>query len=269
MYGCAIALQGEPLIISNLVSLAIAGMANSQLQSGILRNRFSQEQLAVLRQRILQSSDLRACSRALKGEVGLALKSIKQMQSFDNTVQPLFAKLLVHSGMADRVALRYVEIFETASQFPTEDLMQWRLLMAGLEQPANPGTFLAGRTNRLVSAFMPSFSAYTGAQIRHKMASNMSLLAIAIRQFEHKQGRLPTELSQLSEFDIDLSKFHMVDGNIPAYRLLTTSQTTESTAVLWGFNPQPTAENANPSLLPEPPLPSEEGYNAIWLWEFK
>jgi hypothetical protein len=272
MFGCSMALKGEPIIVSNLVSIAIAGMAQAQLQSAILGDRLGVDHLDKLQSRVVLTADPQAFPFALRGEAGLFVSTIRNLQG-DSLESPLSSKAMAAVGIGDLAALRYLELIESASEVPTDNLQMFRDSMANIEQSFQANqSMLAAPATKMAAQILPAFGAASNAQIRIKMSSDLCILAMAIRRYEKSHGQLPDELSQLSELGIDLSKFKMVDGNLPKYQL--TNDSPESAlgsgrAVLWGLNPQPTSTNPQPSLSPVPPASPSESSEMIWVWGFK
>jgi type II secretory pathway pseudopilin PulG len=272
--GCAIALQGEPFLVSNLASVAIFSLALPELQAAIVGDRLHPEQLALLQKRVQQCSNLLATKIALRGEFYNSVQSIRNLDLNDSGLKlpPVIGDLLVNSGIADRAALKYLQVLESAVDLPMDDLHQWRDQMSMLELSFGRDNFLFAPAEKIAGACIPALSAFATAQIRHKMAADLVVLALAIRRFEKSQGRLPGDLNQLSEYDIDLTKFLLVDGDLPRYQLLPPADLSAGQpairAVLWGLD-QRTASNATISSTPPVRTPDATNPPTIWVWEFE
>lgn len=285
MFGCAISVRGEPIMSSQLVSLAIHGMAINRLQMAVEANRLSPEQLSILRARLAPFSEIKqAYTISLQGLLGSAIPAFRDPAGID----PKFArlsKLVVSSGIADRSARKYADRIEEALEIPTDNLHNFIADCQTWENQLSGGGMLQQMEDAISQQYSPALSSFGSALVRYKMMNDLATLAIAARQYEMANGQLPTSLEELKTQGIDLSLFQCVDGNLPLYLLVdSASPSTDSSppvgsskpsrAILWSFNPQKTTNNPNPSLSPTPPSktdnqvgPAEEGDLNWWRWD--
>ncbi len=282
MIGCSLSLRGEPSLISQLVVIATHGMAIKCLQSAVIDNRLSAEQLATLRARLVPYSDIKhAYSVGLKGELGAAIPAFNNPSILLSPQMTQLGKFMVESGFTDRAARDYAIRIEEALEIPTDNLQQFIADCEAWESQFANGGMMDQMQNSLMRQVSPSLSALAAALVRNKMMNDLATLAIATRQYEFASGKLPKQLEDLQSQGIDLKQFQCVDGSLPLYLLAdnttapASSDGKASRAILWSFNPQVTTQNPKPALKPTPPdkftIDPSRGETELnwWRWDFE
>lgn len=290
MFGCAISVRGEPSMSSQIVSLAIHGMAINRLQMAVEANRLSPEQLSTLRARLEPFSDIKqAYTISLQGLLVSAIPAFRDPAGIDPKFGRL-SKLFVSSGIADRAARKYADRIEEALEIPTDNVQNFIADCQTWENQLTSGGMLQQLEGTISQQYSPALSSFGSALVRYKMMNDLATLAIAARQYEMTNGQLPKSLEELTTQGIDLSLFHCVDGNLPLYLCVDPATPTNSSsdssvsvgssnpsrAILWSFNPQKITNNPNPSLSPNPPSktdnqvgPAEEADLNWWRWDLQ
>ncbi|MFO0943933.1 MAG: hypothetical protein U0930_24620 [Pirellulales bacterium] len=186
-------------------------------------------------------------------------------------------ELIYRSGLSERAAIKFVDRMEAAFEISTKNLQNFDYDCKQWDQETNSCT-----ANHFEEHFFrnysPSLSSIGSSFIRLKMHNDLAVLAIAVRQYELANGRLPAQLSDLESQSIDLRRFQCVDGNTPGYRFSEndrkqSNQLRESRATLWSFDPRVSSQNPKPTL---PSSPSSSTLNQDdelnrneWQWEFR
>lgn len=278
MFGCAISVRGEPFFVCQLVSIDIHERAVGHLQSAVEANRLPAEQLAILRIRLAPFSDISySYTVGLKGEIGLAIPAYRDPREYSPQVAKV-SKIIVRSGMADRLAHKYAERMEAALEIPTDDLQHFIADCEVWDSQFESGGMLQQLEGSIIEYFAPNLASVANSMVRSKMMNDLATLAIAARQYERANGRLPKSLEELKTQGIDLSLFHCVDGSLPNYALVDPASPTNSTsdsstsgessktsrAILRSFDPQKTSNNPNPSQWHQ-----EEADLNRWRWDLQ
>lgn len=271
MFGCAIAIHGEPIIISQLVAMAIQGMAITQLQDAVQFNRLGSKHYEQLMARIAPLSSIRqSFTVAFNGHLGMTNGIVDESTLQWNHGK--WAPLLVKSGIAERAALKYALRIEETLDAPVDDLKAFREYMQGLDAKLNQKKSSFDIELKIVQSFANFSSNFTTALIRRKTSSDLAILAISIRQFEQAHGRLPENLSELESQGIQLEQFKAVDGSVPNYQLFdSTSQASRNCrAMLWSFDFE--KESAISPTPPQPATidqPNPKEASQWWHWKFE
>lgn len=240
LFGCAHALDGEPILVSQLVGMAIDAMALSLLKQAIEYDVLTEEDMLGLLKHVLKKTDIDATwKRAWHGERAMALPVFENPDLIGQTT-PGGMSLPLRS----RDALNYLETISGILEVPTDDL---NTLSDGLQteeaklQARMAGGYLERFDNVMTSLISPAIVSGGNAFIRDAMSHRLAAQAIATRIYEKREGRLPDAMEALEGYTLDgvpldLARLAPLGKQPFGYRL------NDRGAVLWGFDPQARAE---------------------------
>ena len=225
MFGVARSLQGEPMLVCQLVHVATCDMALERLKIGIEEDLFSDEQLAMLQSKLDQLDDLAATHRlAVAGERAC------WQPVFDDP--QLASESRTAAGPRPIDALYSLDLLERMERIPTENLDQFleghRELEADLEDDMDAGPL---RQIELLISFLslPATAAYARAMANHFTKIRLARLGIAVRLFKRTTRQFPRDLAELATVEFDVVKCSPTGGKPFGYRL------DGGFAELWGF----------------------------------
>jgi hypothetical protein len=264
MLGLSASLRGEPLVVSNLVSIALHGVAISALQKSLVSGQLEDDQLQRLAERMEQFGDYQETTKAaLAGERAMAL--------------PIFADpggmrapdALGVLGSRSIDALYYLTLLEDLEETISADPNS--ALQAGQQFE----TAFAARTHWLekmdsmmTSLVAPALSTYLNAVVRGVLLNRLALLAIEVQRYKNRHGTFPASIDQLAEDGVDIDALVALDGKPFGY------SAADQQAILWGYNladqPQLTPLQGVPDA---PPQATSGAANAEviapWIWQLK
>lgn len=276
MVGCALSIRGEPMMNSQILSNAVHGMTIWRIQAAVEGNRLTVQQLSKLRNRLAPFSDIKqSFVVGLKGELSIGTRAIRD-QIIVNPQLGRLNSLIYQSGMADRAAISLADRLELALEIPTDDLRSFVDMCNSLDLSYSNTGGLEQIQQSLSLGYCPSLRSIAEALIRCKMLNDLALLAIAIRQFEYSNGRLPSSLDELRTEGIDLDTFHCLDGNLPGYLIRddVNAPIVQGRAVLWSYDP---SSIGNEKVTTVPAAPPNKSSNKLltdidrdsWQWDFE
>lgn len=115
------------------------------------------------------------------------------------------------------------------------------------------------RSANMTLAIFPDAAGTGDAFIESVMLHRLATLAVMVRIYEKKNGRLPSALEALSKVGIDVSKVTPFGDKPFGYKV------EDQVATLWGFSLQEHIETPD-----MPPISDESNENAeqnkIWVW---
>ena len=259
MLGVSRVNAGEPILVSQLVSIAIDSMALELLKDSLNVDALSEGDLQSLLPKILASINIgKEWEMVIAGERGLALPVF---------ADPTKARALGVPSVPGRThdALFYVELIDSVLELPTNSLKEFKSKLKDVE-----GQMTTKAQASLISQFdsiltlqtTPAFSAAGDAFIRRALQHRMAALAIGLRLYEDRHGKLPNSLEELSDPPMDVNSLRLTKDLSFGYRLEGTG------AKMWGGSYQDAF-----TIHLEPPVmvvgePETTG-NEIWLWEFR
>ncbi|MFO0939701.1 MAG: hypothetical protein U0930_02925 [Pirellulales bacterium] len=271
MLGCSIALQGEPFIVSQIMSVSMSHIARIRLKYAVQGNRLRSEHYAKLADRLNKLADIDSIYRiALNGELGFETVAMLDPNKPKEEIGPL-SGLAVQSGFGERAALRHAEFVEQFLEANTQDLRAFREHIQKLS-PNISSSFSKFSFDQGINAeISPVVQAFSDALVKHKMANDLAILALVTRQYENKHGRLPQSLNELTEFGIDLERFKAVDDSKPLYRLTSPEQQQKYKvrAVIWSFDSRKASQISDnmPDLWDMDQLEDDGTY--WWHWDLR
>lgn len=262
--GTAIAIHGEPMIMSRLVGFAIHGLAIECVQKSIGAGSLKEEHCHKIMDRLSFFDDYRSLAKAaVAGERASALpvfmnpsqrKNIGMLASL--TSRPIDALLyLEETEKIERaIDLEFRDLIATLTQLESDAIRR----LAGL-------SMLVGSDSILTDMQAPMLKAFGMAVIRSELLNRLTKAALAVRLIQLRKGELPQDLKELSQIDFDSSLISVLDGGEFGYRK------TDNEATLWGYEAKTLLNltriepipNEPPSLVREEPMGLS---NDIWVW---
>lgn len=260
LIGNAELLRGEPILVSQLVSLAIDGMAMNTLQSAIRHN-------------VLEQDDLERLLDLMRGRFDLTDAWQVSMQGERAMMLPIFDDPGSVSGESipnipgrSRDALYYMDYIDGALAAPTEDFDKFMAALNEQEeflQQLSVGSVFQRLDSVLTNMMAPATAAGGSAFVRQATQHRIAAMAIGIRLYEMKHGRFPSSLEDLAEFQLDPA-IHAPPGGKP-FGYVVDAESGQAT--VWGFNLREVSSTPEEIPVVEEGEPYAD-YNRIWIWEF-
>ena len=263
MLGCSRTLRSEPILVSQLVLIAIDGMALELLKSGLEYDVLDEEELIALLPLFSADVDIGPQWRlALQGERAMALPVFENPALAGSEVARIPAR--------SRDALYFLDAMDRVLAIPDDD---FDAFMAGLkaeDEQTNKlmaGSILTKVDSILTSLLTPAYGAVGSAIIRRAVQHRMAVACIGIRLYEKRNGKWPATLDDLQSLQVDGAPFDpaklLPAGGQPfGYRF------DEREVTVWGGNPR-----LDPATPPEPLSTAEGEVNAeenkLWIWKMR
>ena len=264
LLGVARALEREPLIISQLVVIAVHSMGLERLKVAIEHDLFDDVQLKKILEQLRAFDDFGSRYRlAIVGERAMSQPVFDNLQRLGEDVG------MPAGGFNQRPidALASLEIMEKAESITTDNLSDFFIQTAALDSDFNQQFQQAGWLRRLetivTSLTGPALGAAGKAFVRSAMENRIAKIGIGLRLFEKRHDRWPASLDELSAADLDAT-LGPVDpgGNRPfGYRVL------DGKAQVWGFDPQSPSDSTPSEPIDVDQLGEHEEHLKYWSWE--
>lgn len=214
MFATADTLKHEPIVVSQLVRMAINGMARAQVQWLISSVNLDDTQLCRLDAELATNDFQQPLRRALIGERAIGI------QSFDNPA----------SLGDDTVGLRLTPTSDELAylQLMTETISAFAETGPARKQAMDDATAHVATLREQTAAsvrfpltllLLPSLNACVEAASRNEADRDATRVAIAIERFYLKHGRLPQQLDELVPGFLDSLPVDPFDGAPLRYRV--------------------------------------------------
>ncbi len=263
LLGCAAALEQEPVLVSQLVSIAIDGMAIDILKIATERNLLRPQDLEYLINKVLRGTQIGSQWKvAIEGERAMMLPIFSDPQIAQASLGPGSAVTLL--PFRSRDANHYLDLLDQALAVETEDISRFQIELTALEEKMQEQFSSRNIIGQLDSAItgmlVPAMGAAGGAFTRKTMMHRIAVLAMAVRLHTFQHDCLPASLDDLNIEGVEPSQL-MPTGNKPFGYL-----TNDGTATLWGFD----SSIGDRTVPTEPPLIDlNEPYaerKQQWIW---
>ncbi|QEF97249.1 hypothetical protein Mal15_12880 [Stieleria maiorica] len=261
--GVARTLEKEPLIIAQLVVVAVHGMALKQLKLAIELDLFDEEQLKPIFEQLRALDEFGSRYRlAIVGERAMSQPVFDDLQRFgDNLSVP-------SGGFSQRPidALASLDVMAQAESIDTEDLSEFFAQTTALDSQFSQQIAQAGWLRRLetvlTSLTVPALGAVGKAFARSAMENRIAKIGVGLRLYEKRNGDWPDDLDVLTSADlgIDFGPIDPVGGNPFGYRVV------DGRAEVWGFDPQLPTDVTPPEPIDVSSLSEHEQYLKYWWW---
>ncbi len=256
---------GEPLIISQLIGRAVAGLAGEMIQTSVQLDQLSDEQMDDVAENFPTFGKLyELYELSIRGERAMMLPLFSNPQQANDIMELdsiSGANLLTKTRASD--ALYYLERIDSFLSLPNDDMQAFRNAAKRatdrLENDARNAGMLETMDRAMSYMLIPAVGFYTEAIVRQAEHDNLAKLAMAVRKFRHQFDRWPQSLNELSRIGVDASQLRAANWPF-GYRVEPSGA-----AVLWGINP--TTQLTLPSQPPE--TDGENERNAAWVWRLK
>ena len=263
LFGCSRTVAGEPILVSQLVRVAIEGMGVGLLRSALEHDVLSEKDLIALLPRILEGTNISPQWKiAMQGERGLMLPLFENPEMIDDMFRWLPGR--------STDTLCFLDLMEQVLSVPDGDFDQFRGGLEKIEQEfrlKNDGPLLQKFDSAITSMTTPAVAAAGSAYIREATQRRMAAISIGIRLYEKRNGKMPVSLDdlkslELGELQLDPAALLPPGGKPFGYRV------EENQVLLWGFD-----FNQGSSTPAEPPSIADGAPNAamnkLWIWTFE
>lgn len=253
LLGTSEAVDGHPVLVASLVAIAIDGMAVALLKDALEHDVLDERDLAAILPMLQQRAAIGPAYRvAIEGEIGLAMP-VFQDPSRLNEEMPFALPA------RSRDALTYLDHMQRIASLPTHDLIEFKRSLV-VEEDKLQKLLSAGWVQQLDAIFTgllaPAVGSVGNAFIRQSAQHRIASLAIGIRLYEKREGKLPAALSDLAAVGVDFNEYMPPAEQPFGYAL------EEQGAVLWG------ADFQSEEPIPSQPPAMDPGEPQAWLAEF-
>jgi hypothetical protein len=265
LIGCSRTISGEPILVSQLVHIAIESMGIEVLRSALEHDVLNERDLMVLLPQILDGINIKPQWKiAIQGERAMMLPVFQHPERAADSEGLRW----LPGRSAD--TLHYLDFIEDVLAVPDNDFDEFRVGLDKVEQDLKK-TFdgnLLQRFDSIMTAMMtPAVSAVGNAFIRNAVQHRMAALSIGIRLYEKRNGKMPTKLDdlkslELGELTLDPAAL-LPPGDKPfGYRV------EDNQVLIWGFDVNQVSST------PSEPPPTADGIpnaetNRLWIWTLK
>lgn len=257
LIGISRSLEQEPVLIAQLVHIALTAMAVQKVKVAVEENLLDDAQLGEVLKQLRTFDDFgRRYRLAIAGERAMALPVFDDLDRFSDTVGEIPAKF----NQRPIDALATLDIFAQAEAIPDDDLDSYYNAIVALNDSMEQQFSEAGLLRRfdtlMTNLLMPALAAYGKAVVRHVMQVRLAKLGVAVRLYEKREGELPDQLEQViaqsalgpvRPYGSDHFGFRISEGNVE----------------LWGGEIESPGDQ-----IPDSPasLDETQDSDAIWHW---
>ena len=265
LLGCSRTIAGEPILVSQLVHMAIDSMAMDVLRSALNHDVLSERDLIALLPRVLDGINISPQWKiAMQGERAMMLPVFKhpELATGSETIRWLPGR--------SSDTLHYLDFIEQVLAVPDGDFDQFHagLIKVELELKSRLDGTALQKYDRVMTAMMaPAVVSAGNAFISDAVQHRMAALCIGLRLYEKRNARMPSSLDELTslklgELNLDAKSLLSPGGQPFGYRMQ------DDQVLLWGFD-----LNQASTTPPEPPStvagePNAE-MNKRWIWTLK
>lgn len=214
-------LEKEPILISQLVRIAIYGIGMAATEQAMNRIEFAPDQLIALQERFAEAEANPAFTNGFVGErcMWSAIESI----GIDGTLfgggglnlQGAWYGLVYRPlGLLDLEGVRYYKMFErvlAATTLPIdEQIPAGEAAGSWIEQSTGPAA--------LVAILLPSVARAVEADVRNRTHLNTAIVAVAAERYRLDNGEYPASANVLVPAYLDAVPIDPADGQTIRYR---------------------------------------------------
>ena len=244
-------LENEPLIVSQLVRIAICGMADAYIKELLPAVQFSDADLARLEEETQATDFQPALHRAMLGERVMGIVTFDNPAGLGLTGPASWASRIVR-GRDLPAYLSIMEDYAAATSKP------WPATLTETKQVSQQLPGRMGRFNILTQQLVPALDAATNAAARGTAQCRVTALAIALERYRRANGKPAAQLDDLAPkfinkvpldpFTGDPFHYQLSDAGYVVYSLggIKTPQNTdaetgalESLLFRWPAKPKP------------------------------
>lgn len=222
-------LEGHPNLVSQLVRLAIEGVAVEMIRTGLDHDIFDADQLSRLdqtwQQRAPPTDELRI---AMQGERGFVLANMLDISS--GSKNPAGVRLV--SGAHDRLAT--LDIFDEILSAITDDIFDSKVRLDVASDAMEARFDQAGLIERvdtiMTGMLVPAIGAAGTAFARSEMSVRLARTAMAVRRYHFASGQWPNSIDDLATIDFDPQANRPIGAKPFGFRVDGPAD-----AMVWGF----------------------------------
>lgn len=263
LIGVSRAMQQEPVLITQLVRIAVGNIACNHLKTAIELDALDEKQLVALMNELKALDDFAGMYKlAIAGERAMAQPMFDDLSQFSDDVGN------VPSGINQRPvdALASLDVMAQGETLPDDDLTAFLRGAVAIDEEFSrqmeQANWLKKLDTVLTALTVPALGAAGKAFVRSAMEIRIAKVAIGVRLYEKRNGSLPESLEQLTveNIGVDLNPIDPVGGKPFGYRV------SGDKAELWGFNPE-SPDDSTPDQPTDPESLSEnDSFLEYWTW---
>ena len=206
---------GYPIVVSQLVAIAMDHMAIGLLKDAIEYDVLNEADLQLLLPKVLSAVNMSDDWKAtISGERGSALPIFT-----DPTKARALGVPFIPGRSRD--ALRYLDISDEVMETPVENLAEFKAKLNDLElkvEKTAKANLLAQFDSIMTMQTLPSWRAAGDAFIRRALQHRIAAIAMGLRLYEDRHASLPNSLEALSEIPLDVKRLAPTNNTSFGYR---------------------------------------------------
>lgn len=264
LIGVSRAFEEDPILITQLVHIALSGVAVQKIKQAVELDLLDENQLQTILDQLKTFDDFGSKYRmAIAGERAMSQPVFDDISSLSED------ELGIPFGFRQRPidALASLDLISRAESIPTDDLTGFLTAVQELTDQINDEMERAGPLRKfetvLTGLVTPAFSAFGEAVARSAMEMRIAKIGIGIRLFEKSKGRLPPSLDELTDDDatVELGPIDPIGYKPFGFRVI------DGDVEVWGFRPMD-ATDVTPDEPPEfEDFPEADDYMKYWYWK--
>ena len=251
---------GCPCLVSQLVAIAMDGIAMGLLKDALEYDVLNEGDLKILLLKVLLDVNVGdEWKMTIAGERAMALPI------FTDTTKARAAGIASIPGRS-RDALLYLDLSEEVMEVSSENLREFKAKLLNMEEKIKAignANLLSQFDSIMTLQTLPAMGACGEAFIRRALQHRIAALAIGLRLYEDRNASLPTSLDALTEIPLDIKRLMPTNTSSFGFRKEGTR------ATLWGGSFRDSL-----TIAAEPHRAQTEGEDnlaksnrAMWLWE--
>ena len=192
-------LRQEPIIVSQLVHIAVQGMASGTAEKLVSGAPFAEADLARLQARFQGLNNDEGMLRALMGERAMGVQAIRNPASaFGGGGPPGPVAALVAGDHAVQLYLDWMDQVIAAARQPLPGrLDQVAAVEAGIRESLGGASPITRLRSTMPALLLPALQAAMAAGARGNATAQVTAAGIAAQRFRLKHGKLPARLEDL------------------------------------------------------------------------
>jgi hypothetical protein len=215
MFAAARSLEQEPILVCQLVRMALSGMARARIAWLLSADILDDEQLQALDAELATSDYHQPLRRALMGERVIGLQAFANPRSLGPDFPNAPLGLTPSSDQTMYLQIMSQMISAADSAGPARKQAIDRIDTRLKQLAGNNGAKLRYPITLLM---VPALSAFGEAGSRNEAERDATRTALAIERFRHREGRLPAKIDQLVPNYLGAPLIDPFDGAALRYR---------------------------------------------------
>ena len=228
MFGISRSLTKEPLLISQLSSIACRALAVKALERAVSRTEFTDVQLAHLSEMLADARDLSALSRAFAGEQCFAIAAFEKpsvlidyylglpARSPRSPARRVFVAFYTLTGLLEKNAAIYLDLMSDCIRAYELPPHQRQKAFRSIEAKVNS----LSKIHAYARLAMPAIPRCVTLELNHIAQLRSAQTALAVQRYRLAEGRLPDTLADLVPDYLETVPLDPFDGNDLRYKKL-------------------------------------------------